>query len=99
MNRHQRFSTKTITIDNSLNTKEDGSAPILLYDGLREVYYKTTIKHILMVALKESREFQDKMEERMNEFERTIKEQQTKFISDSVKTNEAIINLVRANTK
>lgn len=100
-----------------MRTQDDGTAPILIYDGVNEVYYRTTIKHILMVALKESRDFLGQMEARITDLEErlqrqqdtftsemaekveTLKQEQKSFIADMVKTNETMIELVRANTK
>ena len=99
MNKNKRFATYTITVDNAQRTPDDGSAPILLYDGLKDIYYRTTIKQILMVALKESREFLSAMESRMNDFETSMERKQNEFIADMVKSNETIINLVKAGNK
>ena len=95
MDKRKRFSTVTILVDNQMKTPDDGSAPILLYDGANECYYKTTIKHILMVALSESRDFNAKMEKRMDEFEKQMKKKQDKFMSDMVESNQSIINLAK----
>lgn len=89
----------TITVDNQLRTPDDDSAPILLYDGINEVYYRTTIKHVITVALMESKQFMKDMETQISEFESAIQRRQDEFISDMVKTNETLINFVKAGTK
>lgn len=99
MNKAKRFSQATITVDNSMRTPDDGSAPILLYDGINDVYYRTTVKHVIMIALQESRAELAKMNERMNNFETSMNRKVNEFIADTVRSNEAIINLVKADKK
>lgn len=99
MNKNKRFAQATITIDNAMRTPDDGSAPILLYDGVKDMYYRTTVKHILMIALQESRAEIEKMNQRINDFETSMNRKMTEFIDDMVKNNEKMINLIEADRK
>jgi hypothetical protein len=99
MDRRKRFSQSTITVDNSMKTPDDGSAPILLYDGINDVYYRTTVKHIIMITLQESRSEIDKMNKRINDFEESMDKKMKGFMSDMLESNRTIINLVKAEKK
>jgi len=77
---------------------KDGSGIVLLFDEKRGCYYKTTIAHILMVALKESREFLDGLDQRFAELRQELVDEQHAFISDMTKTNQAMIELVKEGT-
>ena len=74
---------------------EDGL--VLLYDENERCYYKTTLSFITNCVLRKMNAMRDDILRRQEEFEARISEQQSAFIKDTAKVNEAMISLIKKN--
>ena len=96
-----------ITVDFSKTIgSPDAKEVVLLFDEASNCYYRASLSHIIGAAVKAANDRADAMEKRFEElkkeneaFRKSQLETQNKFISDTKKINESIINLIEGGKK
>lgn len=93
-----------ISREKPLGEGDDGI--ILLYDESKQCYYRATMSHVLNCVMRKQTKFEQEqttkytalereLMARCDALERKLTAQQNKFIADTAKMNESIIELVK----
>ena len=88
------LTEERLPIDCSRQAKK-GCTEVLLYDKVKKCYYRTDVESIICLVLKKLAEKERELDAKYSELAKRLTDEQSRFISDMVSTNEAIMALVQ----
>lgn len=95
--RQARMTQARVEIDASRRASGSNGRPVLLWDEAMECYYETTIEDIVALVMRKMDERFKTLETENEAFLSNVREEQSRFVSDTARSMDALITLVESS--
>lgn len=97
--RQARLTQARVEIDASRRASgSSNEKPVLLWDEAMKCYYETTIEDIVALVMRKMDERFKTLTEKNDVFLANVREEQSKFVSDTARSIDALIALVESSS-